>query len=117
METRSIYGIVSYLSHSVDIPPNELLLSYTEKLWNYNGEAVDVTPLMRNIMHIYSSKEEPKNAFAKVYLKGDWYYISEADHRSKTTFALLMRLMAIVGAMGNASQQQSPVLTLPVGAG
>jgi hypothetical protein len=117
VQTRSIYGIISYLSHSVDIPKREILKSYTQQIVDENGRVANVDFLMKNLMRIYVSDSEPSDAFVKTYVKGNWYYIREADLDSKATFGLLMRLMAIVGAMGNPQQQQSPVLTLPVGVG
>ena len=117
VQMRSVYGIMSFLSHAVEIPQEDRAKDLTQKILDSNGEYVDLQPLMNNLMTIYSSQLEPNNAFIKVYVKGHWFYIRASDIKSKATFTLLMRLMTIVSGTNLTQNQQGPILTLPVGAG
>jgi hypothetical protein len=116
VQTRSIYGIMSYLAHAVQIPAQDIELRLTQQVLNKNGDYVDFRPLMANLMTIYSSDTEPKNVFVKSYVKGHWFYIKASDIYSKATFNLLLRLMIIIGGLNNYQNGGSgPLLTVPVG--
>lgn len=116
VQTRTVYGVMSYLSHAVDIPNSDLSADYTQKILNNQHDYFDFKPLLHNLMAIYSSNTEPKDTFVKVYVKGHWFYIKESDIYSKATLSLLMRLMIIVGGM-DSHQDDGPQLTIAVGAG
>ena len=118
VQTRSIYGIMSFLSHAVDIPEADIKANITQHVLDKNGQPFDWSPLMKGVMEIYSSDSEPKDAFVKTYVHGHWFYIKESDTNSKSTFSLVIRLITLVGGVSSqTNQQQAPTLTLPVGAG
>lgn len=63
-------------------------------------------------MAIHSQKERPQRAYVAVQYRGSWFYIADADARSKATFSLVNILFSLQSATGKG---KSPLLTLPVG--
>jgi len=115
VRTRSIYGIMSYLSHAIQIPESDV--NITQHIVDKNGKPIDWNRLMQGLMVIYSSDSEPEHAFVKTYVHGHWFYIQESDIASKSTFSLITRLIRLMGGLSSESNQQlAPTLTLPVGA-
>jgi len=114
VKTRSLYGILAFLSHAVAIPKADLQAHVTNQLKDDHGNPFDWTPLLKGIMNIQSSDNEPtRNVFVKTYAHGHWFYIQDSDLRSKATFMLLIRLMTIKGAE-SAANISGPVLSIPV---
>ena len=70
------------------------------------------TDLGRGDEPIESSGRDPNNAFVAVEYRGAWFYISDSDLNSKTTFALLGYLFSL---QSGSRQTFQPTLTLPVG--
>ena len=73
--TRSILGIMIFLSHGVEVPcehiENKRALQYHVcPSMVYNWE-----PLMHGIIAIHSSLDKPICAYVKVHIYGYWYYI------------------------------------------
>jgi len=64
------------------------------------------------LMHIHSSRQEPKNAYVAVRYRGNWFYIDDSDLTSKSTFSLLTQLFAL---QTGEIKSTGPILTLPVG--
>lgn len=115
IRTRSIYGIMAYLSHSVQIPESDT--NIIQHIVDNNSKPISLDPLMQRLMVIYSSDSEPEHAFIKTYVHGHWFYIKESDIDSKATFSLMTRLVRLMGGLSSQSNQQlAPTLTLPVGA-
>jgi hypothetical protein len=60
---------------------------------------------------VRSSREEPRGTMYKVLAHDHWFWIDEADHKSK---ALLEALYALLMSQSGASQPGDPILTLPL---
>lgn len=116
VQTRSIFSIMTYLAHAVQIPDDDIKKNVVQKNVDARGQPFNWTPLIKDLMTIYSSDSEPNDAFVKTYLHGHWFYIKDSDIASKATFSLLMRLIVITGGIQPTAQQQGPTLTIPVGA-
>lgn len=114
VDMRSIYGVMSFLAHSVQIPEADYKAHLTSQLNDINGRSYDWKPLMKGLMTIYSSDTEPQNAFVKVWTNNHWFYIKETDIPSKITFAFLVRLMTLTSGLGASGVQTAPILTLAV---
>lgn len=113
VQSRSIDAIMSFLSHGVKIPEEDLKAHVTMEIIHPNGTIYDWSPIMRNIMTIYSSEEKPENnAFIKTFVNGHWFYIKASDLDSKMSFNLLVRLIALTSVVSNT--QAAPALTLPI---
>lgn len=66
----------------------------------------------RPLLRIYSSKDKPQDAVAKVYGRDHWYYIDDKDLDSKKTFSFLMIIMQLT-----AAQQDTAGPSVTIGAG
>lgn len=113
VQFRSILGIMVFLSHAVQVPPEDIKAHRVSVPVDANGRVFNWAPLMNGVMTIYSSDSEPQNAFVKTKIHNHWFYISNSDQRSKVTFTLVVRLMTIMTG-GNQLKSQAPVVTIPV---
>lgn len=115
IKMRSIYGILTFLSHTVQIPASDIKAGFTQHILDKNGNPINWTPIMKGLMTIYSSDQEPEDAFVKVQVHGHWFYIKNTDIDSKTTFSLIMRLISLSGGLEvSGGQQSGPTLSLPI---
>jgi len=109
--TRSVLGILFFLSQGVDTPAEheeEGLVVITE---NPDGTVFDWNELLGDLFVVKSSKSRPKNASMAVQHRGYWFYIENSDIDTKTTFVLLSQMFSL--QTGDA-KGQAPILTLPV---
>lgn len=116
VQTRSLNGIMAFLSHSVQIPDADLKSGIAPPR-TINGQVFDWKPLMQGLMSIASSDKEPTNAFVKTWVNGHWFYIDKSDIDSKVTFTLIVRLMILKAGISHNGNQSAPVITVPVGVG
>lgn len=112
MRTRSIASILFYLSHSIEVPKahvDEGLVTVTE---SNKGVPFDwsKTPAGK-FLNIKVSEDYPDKAFLAVPYRNHWFYISDNDLNSKSTFLLLTQLFDLQAGQTNYSP---PTLTLPV---
>lgn len=112
IQLRSIYGILSLLSYSVEIPPEDITAGYIRVLLCPNGQPFNWDPLMHGIMKIYSSDRVPADAFVKVMVHDHWFYILNSDVESKLTFSLIERLLAMTSGQ-DVQGAIGPVVTIP----
>lgn len=111
IETRSLHGILSYLSHAVVVPPShekEGIVSVTRTL---DGGVFDWGKATHHLLQVRSSASKPSRASTKVQYRGTWFYIADSDSVSKSTFSLLTQLVSL---QSGDTSGISPVLTLPV---
>lgn len=111
VKTRSIYGIMTYLSYGVDIPASDQQYIYHH--YEANGCPFDWSTLLNGIIAIRTCDMEPQNVFVKTFVHGHWFYISNTDTDSKATFVLLTRLITLTAGKQLGGGSQGPVLTLP----
>ena len=110
LKTRSILGILAYLSRGVEIPPSHLHLLGGAK----NEEAMQAAhKILRDIIQIKTSETRPEDAMVAIPFRGHWFYIDDEDLTSKRTLGLLSYLVKLKINAGGV--QGLPVLTLPVG--
>ena len=106
---RSLSGVLVFLSQAVEAPPEHEAAGKVAVTRDASGEAVDWTAVTGNILHIKSQKEPPDDAFVRVYHRDNWFYISDNDLDSKTTFGLLTYLFSLQAAGAGG---KSPLLTV-----
>lgn len=111
--SRSILSCMYYLSQSVEVPYEDLIKGCVEQTLTKNGDPFDWHSVLEPLMTIYSSKNNPKDAYVKVKYRGHWFYISDIDLTSKKTFVLLQQLYTLQA--GEASRTPPPILTIPIG--
>ena len=105
ISTRSTFDIIEILRAGIEIPQEHALA----------GIAIDFPrpgPTGKNI-RIHSSNEKPKNAAVAVKNRGYWFYIDEADLRTKL-FYLMVRTLWSVSIAAASDQSAAPILTVPV---
>ncbi len=112
MRTRSIVSILFYLSHSIEVPKEHMeegLVTVTESA---KGIPFDwsKTPAGK-FLNIKVSDSYPEKAFLAVQYRDYWFYISDNDLNSKSTFLLLTQLFDLQAGQTSYSP---PTLTLPV---
>jgi hypothetical protein len=114
LRTRSIMEVLFYLSHAIEVPDNDINAGLVTTTYNENGEIFDWSSNMSGKwLNVHSSKEEPSNAFVSIKYRGSWFYISDNDLNSKSTFMLLNYLFNLQS--GNSGSGARPALTLPIG--
>ncbi len=114
IKTRSILGILFFLSHDIDVPPahrkNGLVTTTVDKdhcpfAWG------DVTG---DLLRVENSPGPPADAFVKVKYRGSWFFIRDDDLESKSTFMLLNQLFQL---QAGDIASKPPALTIQAGGG
>ncbi len=77
-----------------------------------DGKAFDWNEVTGGLFRVHASKSRPKRAAVRVRYRDHWFYIDDADLDTKSTFALLLQLLAL---QAGEESSGAPVLTLPVG--
>lgn len=115
VQTRSILGAMLFLSHAVDVPQSELKAGIVVNNKYPDGRSFSWGPLMNDLLKVHCSEDRPmSSSFVKVYYRGHWFYISDADVSSKVTFTILSQLVSIASGQ-NTGQSYAPIFTIPVG--
>ena len=101
--TRSVLGVMAYLSNAVSVPED-------------HAELVDVTmaadPALQQYLNIRVSRTRAEDSYLAVRYRDHWFYIQDSDLESKRTLGLLTSLIRLTISAGGA--HNVPVLTLPV---
>jgi hypothetical protein len=105
MRTRSILGVMAYLSEAVDVPPADLEKGFVRP----NDK---IRTALSDLLRIRVSAKEPGNAALSVPYRGHWYYINASDLSSRWTMGLLTSLVRLEINTGGA--QTVPILTIPI---
>ncbi len=111
-ETRSLIGIMYFLSHGVDTPPLDQERGRVTVTRDESGQLFDWDEITGDLMNIRTSNTQPENALVTINYRGEWYYLDDTDLSSKSTFSMLGQLFSLQS--GNA-KALTPTLTLPVG--
>ncbi|MCX6354897.1 MAG: hypothetical protein NTZ78_08345 [Candidatus Aureabacteria bacterium] len=111
VRTRPVLGVLAFLAHGVDVPPEDLKAGFVTVVRNSDGSEYDWSKVTGKVIHIYSSKKEPANAYVAVRYRGSWFYLRDDDQNSKATFYTLYLLFRLQEAQPS---QSLPVLTIPV---
>ena len=112
LQTRSVTGILYFLSQGVDVPPEDVAAGRVTLTRDEEGHPFDWSEVLDGLIRIHYSRQAPDNAAVKVRYRGHWFYIDDSDLDSKSTFMLLGQLFAL---QSGELPGGAPVLTLPVG--
>ncbi|MEO0514547.1 MAG: hypothetical protein AAF086_04545 [Planctomycetota bacterium] len=111
---RSLMSAMFYLSQGVDVPPKDIEDGRVFTAQYADGRTVDWQKETNELFRVRTGWLAPSNAYVSIKYRDRWFYISDSDLSSKTTFALISQLFAMqAGSIRNSG----PVLTLPVGGG
>lgn len=112
MRTRSLLGVLYFISHSVDPPREHIERGIVRVTRDHSGEPFDWNRVTGRVMNIQSSDRRPATAYVAVRYRGYWFYIDDRDHDSKATFGLLQLLFSLQSTTGDGPV---PLLTIPTG--
>ena len=106
-------SLLYYLSQNIEIPFQDQAAGLTTVTSTNSGQRFDwgETPAGK-MFRIKSSSERPENAYIATYYRGSWFYLADADLKSKSTFILLRQLFDL---QAGQTRYEGPTLTLPVG--
>ena len=113
VRTRSISSVMYYLSQNVKIPEEHTkagLVTVTKRLDGTGVFDWGETPAGA-VFQVNFSEEYPENAFIAVPYRNYWFYITDNDLQTKSTFMLLTQLFDL---QAGQTQYTGPTLTLPV---
>lgn len=105
--TRSMFGILNYLSKGLIVPPADAKSKALDQTYYPNGKVFDWQLVVRGMMKINYSDTKPGNASVSIPYRGRWYYIDDTDNDSKQTMILLTNILGLVESVPN--NNQSPV--------
>ncbi len=112
VETRSLLGVMYYLSHGVESPEEDRAGGKVTLTRHSSGEPFDWAVVTGDILKIHSQSSRPQQAAISVNYRNSWFFIDDSDLESKSTFSLLAQIFSLQS--GNA-KDMGPQLTLPLG--
>jgi hypothetical protein len=113
IRTRSISGVLFYLSQQVSVPElhqQQGLVSVTQSDHDERTFNWSQTPA-GEFFNIHSSEAYPERAFLAVPYRDYWFYIADDDLKTKSTLMLLTQLFDL---QSGRNKYSGPTLTLPV---
>lgn len=115
VRTRSLMGVLFYLSHAVDVPVEDIEKGVVQTTVTENGSVFDWSQnASGTLFKVYCSKSKPHNAFVSTYYRDHWFYIADNDLHSKSTFMFISMLFNLQAGEASAADV-APTLTIPVG--
>ncbi|NPA38987.1 MAG: hypothetical protein GXO57_00850 [Thermodesulfobacteria bacterium] len=112
IETRSLIGVLFYLSQAVEVPQEDIKAKRVVQTVDSEGKPFSWDLVLGDLFKVRVSSSFPKDALIAVKYRGHWFYISDTDISTKSTFILLQQLFAMEASKGKGS---APILTLPLG--
>jgi hypothetical protein len=112
IKTRSLEGMLHFLSHAVEVPVTQLESGVVARTIAGEQGDFDWRQVFVDLFHIRSSDSRPSDAAVAVQHRGRWFSIDDRDRHSKAVF-MLMRGLFTLQARG--AESVKPVLTLPIG--
>ncbi|HIF01182.1 MAG TPA: hypothetical protein EYG03_12830 [Planctomycetes bacterium] len=110
MSTRSLKEMMFYLSHAVSAPPEHFKRGYVRSTFDDFGNPFNWNDMTAGLFHVRCSKKPPTDADVAVKHRGYWFYVSNCDLDSKSTFNLLLELINLEIRAGGGAQ--IPLLTI-----
>jgi hypothetical protein len=110
--TRSLLGILFYLSQGVEVPEQDIREGKVTRTFKTSGKIFDWKEVTGELLRIKSDSSKPENATLMVFYRGTWFYIEDSDLKSKSTFSLLSQIFSL---QAKKIKGKVPILTLPIG--
>lgn len=93
--TRSVSGILNYLSKGVEVPPEDYQAKLATKTYA-NGKVFDWQRVLHGIIHIHSGAPKPPFEVVSIQYLGHWFYIDNRESNSKQTLILLTDIIGLI---------------------
>lgn len=111
-QTRTVLGALYALSHAIDTPQSHRVASLTTNSRPATPGTPDWETFTSGLFRVQSGASAPDSAAVQVFYRDHWFWIDDSDLDSKTTFNLMLFLLALQSA---ASDGVSPLLTINAG--
>ena len=112
VRTRSMMGILFYLSHNAEVPVLHEKAGLVTRTRSNGSEVFDWNKVTGDLFRVRSSATRPVDSFVAVPYRGNWFYIADNDLESKSTFMLLTQLFNL---QAGQIKTVAPALTIGVG--
>lgn len=109
LRSRSMQGALFYLSHGIEIPQEHQKCGLVTMTRDSAGHAFQWEKVLHGLLRVHSSREKPARYFVATPYRGYWFFISDDDLQSKSTFMLLNNVFSLQS--GNVSSF-APTLTI-----
>ena len=106
MITRSMMQLMATMSTQVEVPAEDLAQGRATPGW----ETVTNSARSPRMIQIHSSKVSPKDAFAAIPYRGNWFWMDDRDLKSKRTFSFMMLLFTLADT---GEKEPLPLVTIP----
>jgi len=93
--SRSLLGIMFYLSQGVEIPNKDILDGKVTLTKKVNGDNFDWKEITGDLMNIKNSLTAPDDSEVAIFYRDYWFYIDDSDLVSKSTFSLLSQVYSL----------------------
>ena len=110
--TRSLMGVLFYLSHSIEVPEDDVEAGRVTLTKNSDDSPFDWSEVTEGLLQVRTGSWRPGNASVRIRYRGAWFYVDDSDLPSKSTFSFLTQLLALQSGEVKSS---APVLTIPIG--
>ena len=110
--TRSLMGILLFLSHAVEVPAEDLKRQVVTVTTDAAGNPFNWSDATAGTFRVRVSETPPPSESIRTFYRGHWFFIDDTDLESKSTLSLLSQLFSIQSGPANSF---APVLTLPAG--
>ncbi len=93
--TRSLLGVMFYLSEAVEVPKQDILEGRVTLTKTDEGEVFDWAEITGELLRIHNTPNPPVDVSLLIFHRNYWFYISDSDLVSKSTFSLLAQIYAL----------------------
>ncbi len=111
VKPRSVLAAMRYLSKGMDVPDADVAAGYLPVLRKPDGTIFEWNVLLAGVFRVRTADIVPATAYVRVLHQGRWFYIDNADLKSKQTFALMETALAL---QAGDVPPISTILTLPI---
>jgi len=113
MVPRSLLASLYYASQGVEVPRRDREAGRATVTRRVDGGVFDWRELTGKILRVHSSARRPSGPYVSVQYREQWWYISDDDLDSKSTFSFLSQTLEM---LSSGVKSAGPVLTLPIAA-
>lgn len=103
--TRSMFAILSQIAYETNVPEADVVKGRT--LQTISPVGIETRP----DVVIHSGKTVPKDVYAGVEYRHQWFWIEDTDFQSKLAFTMIQ----ILAALAATSHSAGAVITIPAG--
>lgn len=110
---RSLLASMYYTSQGVEVPRRDRDAGRVTVTRRIDGSAFDWTEITGRILRVHHAQRKPADPYVSVYYRKHWWYISDNDLDSKSTFSFLSQALEM---LSSGIKSAGPILTLPIAA-